>query len=132
MQLGPSAPVVPDKARCDGHHEMVDFGGEKLAEWEIKSPTGAGLKDSQGYQRDELPTAKSSESRKRDQLLQGWLYPRPFLFSLGLPTPTGLIITPAKSREAGTSAIGNPANAADTVGRTQQCKEHGRRRSTAS
>lgn len=34
--------------------------------------------------------------------------------------------------EAGTSAIANPANAADTVGRAQQCKEHGRRRPTAS
>jgi hypothetical protein len=34
--------------------------------------------------------------------------------------------------EAGTSAIANPANAADTVGRTQQCNEHGRRRPTAS
>jgi hypothetical protein len=34
--------------------------------------------------------------------------------------------------EAGTSAIGNPANAADTVGRTQQCNEHGRRLPTAS
>src|SRR5215510_9486477 len=34
--------------------------------------------------------------------------------------------------EAGNSAIESPANAADTVGRTQQCDEHGRRRPTAS
>jgi len=34
--------------------------------------------------------------------------------------------------EAGTLAIANPANAADTIGRAQQCNEHGRRRPTAS
>jgi hypothetical protein len=34
--------------------------------------------------------------------------------------------------EAGTSAIVSPANAADTVGRTQECKQHGRRRPAAS